>query len=147
MGFHGPTSPPKDKREKSEQEKEAENKGKEIVTTRERTVMILIVKKTFFFNDIDVFPRFGVTVVVVDFAGTGETARGGVGMRWRTHWTDDRSGVEGGSCFFTIVRWTLDIVGLSTRGSCGGRSVKAGNLGVCLCMHLVDDVRCLMLDV
>jgi len=123
MGFHGSASTPKDKREKSEQKEKAKNESKEIPTTRKRMMMILIVKKTFFFNYINFFPRFGVTtvvVVVVEFPGTGETARGRVRMRRRTHWADNRSGMKGGSGFFTIMRWTLNIVCWSTRRSCCG---------------------------
>lgn len=121
MGFHGSTSTPKDKREKSEQKEKAKNESKEIPTTRKRMMMILIVKKTFFFNNINFFPRFGVTaVVVVEFTGTRETARGRVRMRRRTHWADNRSRMKGSSGFFTIMGWTLNIVCWSTRRSCCG---------------------------
>lgn len=92
IGLHGSAGAPEDEREEGEEEEEAENEGEEIVPARERAVAIFVLEKTLFFDDVDVLvPRQLVAAgVVVDLAGAGETAGGGVRVRRRTHWAEHR---------------------------------------------------------
>lgn len=83
LGLHGPASTPENKREDSEEKEEPNNKGKEIVASRVSLLMIFGLEEAFFFDDIDlILPSFvglvAVVVGVVELAGTGEAARGGL---------------------------------------------------------------------
>lgn len=105
LGLHRPTSTPEDEREEGEEKEEAKNKGKEIVSTREATVAVFSLEKAFFLDDIDVLPWLLGLAVVVDLAGTGEAAGGGlagvaakgggvVGVGRGPHGAEHWSGVE-----------------------------------------------------
>jgi len=99
-------------------------------------VAIFVLEKTLFLDDVDVLvPRqLVVAVVVVDLAGAGETAGGGVRVRRRTHGAEHRRGMQRRGCFFSIVGRALNVVHCSTWRPRGGRRIQACHLGVCLRM-------------
>ena len=70
LGFHRLTGTPENQREEREKDKEAENKGEKIATTRQTLLALFAFEKTFFFDDITFLPRILRLAMTTVLAGS-----------------------------------------------------------------------------
>ena len=127
LGLHGPTSPPKDKREEGEENQKPNNEREKVAPTWKPVMVIIPLKKPFFFNNIDLLPRLKTMAMVLLREARG---RGVARVRRGSRGAENGRGVKRRRCGFLAVvrisRGRLNVVKRTAwRGARGGRRGEA----------------------